>query len=68
MSSLFARIWLSYWLAMAVALVAASLVTLGLAVERVETLVARENFGLLEFFYGSGFEQSQRLSFAKRVA
>lgn len=38
MTSLFARIWLSYWLAMAVALVAALLVTLGLAVQRIETL------------------------------
>jgi two-component system, OmpR family, sensor kinase len=37
-SSLFARIWLSYWLAMAVAVVAALLVTLGLAVERIQTL------------------------------
>ena len=38
MNSLFARIWLSYWLAMALAVVAALLVTLGLAVQRVETL------------------------------
>jgi hypothetical protein len=36
-------------------------------VERVETVVARENFGLLGFFYDAGFEQSQRLSFDKRV-
>jgi ribosomal protein S18 acetylase RimI-like enzyme len=38
-----------------------------LGVERVETMVARENFGLLGFFYDAGFEQSQRLSFEKRV-
>lgn len=38
-----------------------------LRVERVETVVARENFGLLGFFYDAGFEQSQRLSFDKRV-
>jgi len=40
----------------------------GLRVERVETLVARENFGLLGFFYDVGFEHSQLLSFIKRVA
>ncbi len=39
-----------------------------LRVERVETVVARENFGLLGFFYDTGFGQSQRLSFDKRVA
>ena len=39
----------------------------GLRVERVETVVARENFGLLEFFYGAGFGQSQRLFFDKQV-
>lgn len=38
-----------------------------LRVERVETVVARENFELLEFFYDAGFELSQRLSFDKRV-
>jgi ribosomal protein S18 acetylase RimI-like enzyme len=38
-----------------------------LGVERVETVVARENFGLLGFFYDAAFEQSQRLSFDKRV-
>jgi hypothetical protein len=38
-----------------------------LRVERVETEVACENFGLLGFFYDVGFEQSQRLSFEKRV-
>lgn len=38
-----------------------------LGVERVETMVARENFGLLGFFYDASFEQSQRLSFEKRV-
>jgi ribosomal protein S18 acetylase RimI-like enzyme len=40
----------------------------GLRVERVETVVARENFGLLGFFYDVGFEHSQLLSFVKRVA
>lgn len=39
-----------------------------LRVERVETMVTRENFGLLGFFYDAGFAQSQRLSFDKRVA
>jgi predicted N-acetyltransferase YhbS len=38
-----------------------------LRVESVETAVARENFGLLEFFYNTGFELSQRLSFDMRV-
>jgi GNAT superfamily N-acetyltransferase len=40
----------------------------GLRVERVESVVARENFGLLGFFYHVGFEPSQRLSFVKRVS
>ena len=40
----------------------------GLRVERVETVVARENFGLLGFLYDIGFEPSRRLAFAKRVA
>ena len=39
-----------------------------LRVERVETVVTRENFGLLGFFYDAGFEQSQHLSFDKRVS
>lgn len=38
-----------------------------LRVERVETVVAREDFGLLGFFYDAGFEQSQHLSFDKQV-
>lgn len=38
-----------------------------LGVDRVETMVARENFGLLGFFYDAAFEQSQRLSFEKRM-
>jgi len=38
-----------------------------LRVERVETVVARENFGLLGFFYDAGFEQSHHLSFDKQV-
>ena len=40
----------------------------GLRVERVETVVARENFGLLGFFYDAGFKPSQRLSFVKQVS
>ena len=40
----------------------------GLRVERVETIVARENFGLLGFLYGVGFDLSQRLGLVKRVA
>lgn len=39
-----------------------------LRVERVATVVARDNFGLLEFFYRAGFGSSQRLSFLKRLA
>ena len=39
-----------------------------LRVERVATVVERDNFGLLEFFYRAGFGPSQRLSFAKRLA
>lgn len=39
-----------------------------LRVERVETMVTRENFELLGFFYDAGFERSQRLSFDKRVS
>lgn len=38
-----------------------------LGVDRVETMVARENFALLGFFYDVGFEQSQRLAFDKRL-
>ena len=40
----------------------------GLRVERVETVVARENFGLLGFLYDVGFDASQRLALTKRVA
>ena len=39
----------------------------GLRVERVETIVPRENFGLLGFLYEVGFGPSQRLGFFKRV-
>lgn len=38
-----------------------------LGVDRLETVVARENFRLLGFFYDVGFEQSQRLAFDKRL-
>lgn len=40
----------------------------GLRVERLETEVARENFGLLGFFYDIGFEPAERLSFIKPAA
>ena len=40
----------------------------GLRVERVETIAARENFGLLGFLYDIGFEPSPRLAFVKRAA
>jgi ribosomal protein S18 acetylase RimI-like enzyme len=39
-----------------------------LHVERVETVVSRDNFPLLGFLYDVGFEQSERLGFVKRVA
>lgn len=39
-----------------------------LNVERVETVAARENFDLLRFLYGLGFEPAQRLGFVKRLA
>ena len=39
-----------------------------LQVERVETVVARDDFGLLGFFYRAGFGPSQRLGFIKRLA
>ncbi len=38
-----------------------------LQVERVETVVARDNFELLGFFYRAGFASSQRLGFVKRL-
>jgi GNAT superfamily N-acetyltransferase len=38
-----------------------------LHVERVETVVARDDFGLLGFFYHAGFAPSQRLGFIKRL-
>ena len=40
----------------------------GLRVERVETVVARDNFELLGFFHHVGFEPSQQLSLVKRVS
>ncbi|OGA34697.1 MAG: hypothetical protein A3F75_14180 [Betaproteobacteria bacterium RIFCSPLOWO2_12_FULL_64_23] len=39
-----------------------------LRVERLATVVARDNFALLEFFYRAGFGSSQRLEFIKRLA
>ncbi len=38
-----------------------------LQIERVETVVSRENFDLLSFFYQAGFEPSDRLAFVKRL-
>jgi GNAT superfamily N-acetyltransferase len=39
-----------------------------LRVERVATVVVRDNFGLLAFFYRAGFGPSQRLAFVKHLA
>lgn len=39
-----------------------------LHVERVETVVSREDFELLGFFYRAGFGPSRRLAFVKRIA
>lgn len=39
-----------------------------LHVERVETVISRENFELLGFFYRAGFGPSRRLAFVKRIA
>ena len=39
-----------------------------LQVERVETVVAAENFDLLGFFYKAGFSPSQRLALVKRLS
>jgi ribosomal protein S18 acetylase RimI-like enzyme len=39
-----------------------------LHIERVETVVSRENFELLGFFYRAGFGPSRRLAFVKRIA
>lgn len=36
-----------------------------LRIERVETMVAADNLGLLRFFYGVGFEPAQRLALVK---
>lgn len=38
-----------------------------LHVERLETVVAKENFGLLGFFYAAGFGPNQRLAFVKTL-
>jgi ribosomal protein S18 acetylase RimI-like enzyme len=38
-----------------------------LRIERVETVVSRDDFGLLGFLYKAGFEPSQRLGFVKRI-
>ena len=39
-----------------------------LGIERIETVVAKEHFDLLRFFYRAGFGPSQRLAFVKRLA
>jgi GNAT superfamily N-acetyltransferase len=39
-----------------------------LHVERVETVISRENFELLGFFYRAGFGPSRRLAFVRRIA
>jgi ribosomal protein S18 acetylase RimI-like enzyme len=39
-----------------------------LRVERVETIVSRDNFPLLGFLYSVGFQQSERLGFVKPLA
>jgi ribosomal protein S18 acetylase RimI-like enzyme len=53
----------------ATALLSQLFVNLGaLRIERVETLVRRENFDLLGFLYSIGFRQSQRLGFMKAFA
>jgi ribosomal protein S18 acetylase RimI-like enzyme len=39
-----------------------------LRVERVASVVERDNFGLLQFFYRAGFGPSQRLGFVKSLA
>jgi GNAT superfamily N-acetyltransferase len=50
------------------ALLSQLFVNLGaLQVERVETVVSRENFGLLGFLYSIGFGPSSRLNFVRRV-
>jgi len=51
------------------ALLSQLLVNLGaLRIERVETVLAKENLDLLEFFYHAGFGPSERLAFVKRLA
>jgi ribosomal protein S18 acetylase RimI-like enzyme len=39
----------------------------GLRIERVETVVGRENFALLGFLYALGFQPGERLGFVKRL-
>jgi ribosomal protein S18 acetylase RimI-like enzyme len=38
-----------------------------LQIERVETVVSRDDFGLLGFLYKAGFQPSQRLGFVKKL-
>ena len=39
-----------------------------LRIERVETVLTKENLDLLAFFYRAGFGPSDRLAFVKRLA
>ena len=51
------------------ALLSQLFITLGaLRVERVESVVAKEHFDLLGFFYRAGFGPAQRLAFVKNLA
>jgi len=51
------------------ALLSQLFVNLGaLRIERVETVLAKENLDLLEFFYRAGFGPSERLAFVKHLA
>jgi ribosomal protein S18 acetylase RimI-like enzyme len=51
------------------ALLSQLMINLGaLRIERVETVLAKENLDLLAFFYGAGFGPSDRLAFVKHLA
>ena len=51
------------------ALLSQLLINLGaLRIERVETVLAKENLDLLAFFYAAGFGPSDRLAFVKQLA
>ena len=38
-----------------------------LHIERVETVVSRESFDMLAFFYNAGFDAADRLAFVKQL-